>query len=269
MTKIGNWQFYRYALPFGRVGIIGAAGLSVQLCALLALTTSAIAQSASPSPSSSANSAIASPSARPLLRLGSESTDVAEIQAMLALLGFYNGPISGSFGEQTETAVRRFQQAANLATDGIVGASTWSRLLPTVTRVNAFPPSTQPTQQSANQLISTPKNPTVEADASQPQPRSPSASDTDTSSQVDFAASPDAESAPSVEFPVLRRGMRGAAVIGLQERLSAIGVYNGPIDGIFGAQTEAAVVATQRRLNLTQDGIVGSATWIAILDSTL
>ena len=59
--------------------------------------------------------------------------------------------------------------------------------------------------------------------------------------------------------------MRGAAVIGLQERLNAIGVYNGPIDGIFGSQTEAAVIAAQRRFNLTPDGVVGTATWTSLL----
>jgi peptidoglycan hydrolase-like protein with peptidoglycan-binding domain len=252
--------------------MMGITEVIVQLCVVLTATVPAIAQSPSPAPPSASpeNSAIANPTSRPLLRLGSESDDVVEVQAMLLLLGFYDGPISGRFGEQTEAAVTRFQQAANLTADGIVGASTWNRLLPSATRVNVPPPpaqsTAQPIAQPTAQPTAAPANPTVETSTPPTRPTQPTTPDTETSSPVNPTASPDHESIPYVEFPVLRRGMRGAAVLGLQERLSAIGVYDGPIDGIFGAQTEAAVIAAQRQLNLTQDGIVGSATWTAILD---
>jgi peptidoglycan hydrolase-like protein with peptidoglycan-binding domain len=59
--------------------------------------------------------------------------------------------------------------------------------------------------------------------------------------------------------------MRGSAVTGLQERLKAIGVFEGAIDGIFGTETQEAVKAAQRNLNLDPDGVVGPATWIALL----
>jgi peptidoglycan hydrolase-like protein with peptidoglycan-binding domain len=55
--------------------------------------------------------------------------------------------------------------------------------------------------------------------------------------------------------------MEGEAVRQLQQRLQAKKVYNGPVDGIFGSQTEAAVRQVQRNHNLTVDGIVGPATW--------
>jgi peptidoglycan hydrolase-like protein with peptidoglycan-binding domain len=55
--------------------------------------------------------------------------------------------------------------------------------------------------------------------------------------------------------------MEGEAVRQLQQRLHAKKVYNGPVDGIFGSQTEAAVRQVQRNHNLTVDGIVGPATW--------
>ena len=38
-----------------------------------------------------------------------------------------------------------------------------------------------------------------------------------------------------------------------------------PVDGIFGAQTEAAVRRFQEIFNLTPDGIVGRATWYALV----
>jgi peptidoglycan hydrolase-like protein with peptidoglycan-binding domain len=60
---------------------------------------------------------------------------------------------------------------------------------------------------------------------------------------------------------VLRTGMSGESVRQLQEKLRAKGVYQGPIDGVFGSATETAVREIQRRHNLVSDGIVGPATW--------
>jgi hypothetical protein len=64
--------------------------------------------------------------------------------------------------------------------------------------------------------------------------------------------------------PTLRRGSRGNDVVFLQQRLRASGVFQGAIDGDFGPITEAAVIAFQRRSNLTPDGVVGPATWAAL-----
>ena len=69
----------------------------------------------------------------------------------------------------------------------------------------------------------------------------------------------------SVTFPILRQGMKGAAVTGLQERLRATGFLKGTADGVFGAETLAAVKAAQRNFGLEPDGVVGAATWNALL----
>ncbi|WP_408954496.1 cell wall hydrolase [Natroniella sp. ANB-PHB2] len=45
--------------------------------------------------------------------------DVTELQARLAGFGYYSGPISGYYGQQTERAVIRYQQDNNLAINGI------------------------------------------------------------------------------------------------------------------------------------------------------
>jgi N-acetylmuramoyl-L-alanine amidase len=66
-------------------------------------------------------------------------------------------------------------------------------------------------------------------------------------------------------FPVLRRGMRGEAVKELQERLRSKGFLRLSADGVFGRETQAAVKAAQRQYQLPADGIVGSATWEALL----
>lgn len=69
----------------------------------------------------------------------------------------------------------------------------------------------------------------------------------------------------------LRRGFSGPSVVTIQVELNRIS-QNYPaipkissVDGIFGAQTEAAVRKFQEIFNLTPDGIVGSATWNALV----
>jgi peptidoglycan hydrolase-like protein with peptidoglycan-binding domain len=56
----------------------------------------------------------------------------------------------------------------------------------------------------------------------------------------------------------------GNQVTELQNRLTALGYYNGPISGKFDVQTEAAVMTFQQDNGLTPDGIVGSSTEAAL-----
>lgn len=69
----------------------------------------------------------------------------------------------------------------------------------------------------------------------------------------------------------LRRGTSGPSVVTIQVELNRIS-QNYPaipkissVDGIFGAQTEAAVRKFQEVFNLTVDGIVGRSTWYALV----
>lgn len=68
--------------------------------------------------------------------------------------------------------------------------------------------------------------------------------------------------APAVTLLVF--GMKGEAVHNLQADLVALGFGPGPVDGRFGAKTEAAVRAYQAAKNLDVDGKAGSATLKAI-----
>ncbi len=64
--------------------------------------------------------------------------------------------------------------------------------------------------------------------------------------------------------PTLSMGSRGPDVTRLQQLLRNAGFDPGPIDGIFGTRTQAAVIAFQRSRNLVPDGIVGVNTWTAL-----
>ncbi|GAW91635.1 spore cortex-lytic enzyme [Calderihabitans maritimus] len=59
-------------------------------------------------------------------------------------------------------------------------------------------------------------------------------------------------------------GTSGPDVILLQQKLSQWGYYDGPIDGIYGPKTFAAVQLFQRKNGLAVDGVVGPATWAAL-----
>jgi peptidoglycan hydrolase-like protein with peptidoglycan-binding domain len=65
--------------------------------------------------------------------------------------------------------------------------------------------------------------------------------------------------------PQLGRGSVGPAVEQLQLRLHRRGITPGPLDGIFGPKTEAAVRAFQRKAGLEVDGQVGPKTWALLL----
>lgn len=174
---------------------------------------------------------------RPTLQLGSQGESVRELQSMLILLGYYPGQVTGLYQEDTATATRRFQTAAGITADGIVGPATWSRLFPT-------PPS------EANP-------PTAATSDATPVANTPTTS-------TPPATTPPATTPPAnatAALPVLRPGMEGDVVRRLQQRLKTKGFYNGAIDGIFGSQTEASVRQAQAASNLTVDGIVGPATW--------
>jgi N-acetylmuramoyl-L-alanine amidase len=174
---------------------------------------------------------------RPMLRVGSRGVEVTELQAALQLLGFFNGSVDGVFGDNTTVAVSRFQDASGLPQDGVVGSATWNRL---------FPPSDSATARPVSATTTTTATTTTATTPNEARPAS-------------------SETSNTMTMPVLRRGMRGNAVAGLQKRLQAIGVFNGGIDGVFGEQTETAVKEAQQKNQLEADGIVGPSTWEAIL----
>lgn len=71
---------------------------------------------------------------------------------------------------------------------------------------------------------------------------------------------------PKVPFfrGTIRPGENSSLVKQLQQRLRASGLNVGTIDGDFGPKTKAAVIAFQKRMGLTPDGIVGPATAMAL-----
>ena len=64
----------------------------------------------------------------PLVRRGSRGNYVCIAQDDLNTLGYITGGLDGVLGEQTYSAVRRYQASRGLAVDGILGCNTWRSL---------------------------------------------------------------------------------------------------------------------------------------------
>ncbi|MCT7975927.1 GH25 family lysozyme [Laspinema olomoucense] len=68
-------------------------------------------------------------------------------------------------------------------------------------------------------------------------------------------------------FNVCRQGGKGSHVKYIQMCLRDKGFNPGAIDGVFGATMHSTVMAFQRAMNVTVDGIVGIQTWAALVSA--
>lgn len=162
------------------------------------------------------------------LKLGSGGEEVRTLQRELNRIR-ENYPaipkiptLSGIYTKETEDAVRAFQRIFGLAQDGITGRITWYRIKNIYNGVKRL-----------NELQT--EGLTTEEISRR------------------FVTS-------------LRQGSSGPQVRLIQYYLNFIGFFNNSlnslsVDGIFGPSTTNAVKAFQRVFGLTQDGIVGRATW--------
>ena len=133
----------------------------------------------------------------------------------------------GIFGVRTEAAVKALQAIFGLTPDGIVGPATWNQVVRLYTAVTALSELRSQGQQFYNINWSPPNG--------------------------------------------LQVGDSGEKVRQLQYMLSVLSSYIPEIppvqiDGIYGSNTRAGVLAAQRRFLLPETGTVGVQTWNAIYD---
>ena len=218
---------------------------------------------------------------RPTLRLGSTGIFVTELKQMLSILGYFSGSLNAIFDEETEQAVKAFQHDAGLVVDGIVGPLTWSAL---DEALDTLPPAERPVLRLGSTgyfvtklqhylillgYYSGPENGIFDAKTEAAVKAFQLTAGIVEDGIVGFETWTALDEAiealpPKPVRPTLRRGDTGPYVTQLQQMLSLLGFYTGPINGIFDAETEQAVIAFQRVSRLVADGIVGPQTWAAL-----
>ena len=229
----------------------------------------------------------------PVLMMGSTGTDVSDLQARLTELGYYTGAIDGRYASGTQTAVQEFQERNGLTADGIAGRQTQDllysgRAQPKYVTVSASGDAEEylllkqgtsgvevrklqgrlaelgyyaggvdgiygETTASAVKAFQRANGLSGDGQAGvQTQSKL-------YSSSARYASSPVATANPDATR-TLTLGMTGNDVYALQERLIELRYLSGVADGVFGAETQAALIAFQKNNGLTADGNAGSST---------
>ena len=210
------------------------------------------------------------------LRQGSSGAAVTALQKELKVTA------DGAFGPQTEAAVRTFQKSKGLKVDGVVSANVWKALAGlsyTKTGTTTTPSTGTPFAPYKSTVLAAGARGTavkavqralgglavdgvygpataqaVKAFQTREKLRATGIVDGKTWDALERKQNP----LLPYRSSVLKVGSRGAAVTALQR---ALGIT---ADGVYGSQTQAAVKAFQKRVKLTQTGIVTSVTWDAL-----
>lgn len=232
------------------------------------------------------------------LREGSSGQYVKDLQNMLIKAG-YKLTVDGKYGQQTKNAVLDFQKRNKLSQDGMAGKQTYDKLKSTYTTTTVSNKKTTSTSNTADWTGQTLKAGSKGEQVKDLQNMLNKAGFSvgkvdgiygeNTSEAVkkfqkavkisqDGIAGKDTynklksynPSTPSKTTTTssaawtgqtLKEGSSGTAVKSLQTMLKNAGFDVGTIDGKYGSKTEAAVLAFQKRVNISADGIAGKDTY--------
>ena len=229
----------------------------------------------------------------PVLMMGSTGSDVSDLQARLMELGYYVGNIDGRYASATVDAVRDFQSRHGLTADGIAGRQTQDALYSGAAMPKYVSVQDAATQEeylllkqgvsglevrklqgrlaelgyyaggvdgiygesTADAVKAFQRNNGLSGDGqagAQTQSKLYSTSARYANHPV-ATANPDAARTMSL-------GMSGNDVYALQQRLIELRYLSGVADGVFGVETQNALIAFQKNNGLKADGNAGSTT---------
>lgn len=227
------------------------------------------------------------------LRFGDRGATVDLIQRQLKALGYFEGRVDGKFRERTLYAVTRFQQDNGLISDGCADTATLNEIDAQMREYQITLPEVRNSDYYAGEFLGLgDRGRQVELLQRRLQDlgyyrgsingRFDRATE---SALIDFQediglsgtgrvdrstrsalwqASRQTAQISSSEDLALRRGDRGPAVRQLQSSLRTLGRNPGPINGVFGSETEFAVLRFQEERNLQATGIATSETLAAL-----
>jgi peptidoglycan hydrolase-like protein with peptidoglycan-binding domain len=175
------------------------------------------------------------------LTTGDSGDDVLRLQQELHALGYYNGKLSGDYLEGTTAGIQSFQEKNSLPSTGTADVET-QRALFSSSAIAKDAPEATPTPAPGSDLGDI--NDVVMAS---------DGDKTNTSADVEYTKK-------------LNRGSTGDQVKLVQQRLTDLGYFSGPISGNYMNQTQDAVKRFQTNNGLTADGVTGEDTWNLMFD---
>ncbi len=174
------------------------------------------------------------------LRYGSDGEDVKNLQTRLTELGYYKGKISGDYLDATQRAVERFQERNGLEVTGVAD------------------PETQQMIFDGKAIGKNDETPVVETPEPTPDMSGYVVKDEEDDTPVAIPDNPP-------EFKKnLKSGSSGTRVKELQQRMTDLGYYTGPISGNYMRNTVRAVKKVQEQNGLKVTGVVDKETWDVI-----
>ena len=176
------------------------------------------------------------------LRYGSTGEDVKTLQKRLMELGYYQGKISGNYLEGTQKGIRRFQEVNGLDATGEADPETQETLYSdrAVARADGTDATATPIPNQQNFLVD----------------------DAETALENGVVMADE----PVAFTKKLKSGSSGKLVKQLQQRMTALGYYDGPISGNFAKKTVRAVKAIQKQNGMESNGVVDESTWNVIFN---
>ena len=214
------------------------------------------------------------------LRMGDSGSAVKDLQTKLKKLGYYDGTVDSTFGSGTYAAVKAFQKKYNLTADGVAGSETLKKLDSAYKNADSDKDDDSLRKGATGSAVKNLQtklkklgfyNASIDGDYGDTTVAAVKAfqkkynltadgvAGSETLKKLDSAYK-NADSNTSTDDDSLRKGATGTAVKTLQTNLKKLGFYTAYVDGSFGATTESAVKAFQRKYGLTADGVAGSAT---------
>ena len=137
-------------------------------------------------------------------------------------------PVDGVFGENTENAVKTFQEIFNLTPDGVVGRATWNKMIMLYVGIQRLAELASEGQQFQNINLQFPENLTI------------------------GAVGPRVSAAQYYLLIISKFDSRVPSV---------------PVTGEFGQQTADAIRAFQSAYNLPVTGVLDESTWNSLYDT--
>lgn len=221
-----------------------------------------------------------------IIGMGARGDNVLKIQRELIRRG-YNVPggADGQYGSGCRETVKKFQGDNGLEIDGVVGKRTWDTLFPTLGIELPYPGKIITMGSRGENVIRIQKrlirlgyNVPGGADGQYGsgcremikkfQGDNGLEIDGDVGENTWNTLFPLQNQKENSEWPryYIAKGMSDGNVSIIQTRLSNLGYSIGPIDGIFGENTEEAIKNFQETNHLDVDGIVGRDTWNALFN---